>query len=598
MEHKNSDRLREWLTKAGLPDLAKKDTFTFTDSAHEAAKAALHRRIPDDHLDDRAAFRLLTRDIPKTTAAQIAMAAPAASDVWERIATDVAATRVTVTAFTEKEERRHRRTSMAFWLAFGMVVAFLLFFAITGHAQTTRATPAVTVTSCGTDPGVAVAGNWSYLTRDLNGNVCAGVSVSATIATTGLAISVNAGSSSAVGTPVYGEYTASAPSYTISTGQYPLSLDGNGNLRVAGSFTAPALQNVNLTQVDGAAVPQAGSGLVAVSGAVSSGTAILGGPVIVGGTSGGTAEAIKVEGDGTVVVDGSGHTQPVSGTVTANAGTGTFTISGTVTVGNTVNVNFLTSSIGVTVNNASIPVTESGTWTVQPGNTPNTTPWLATINQGGNSATVSAAGALKVDASGATVNVNFLTATLAENITQFGGNNVNTGVGGSGTGTPRFTIADDSFPVGTPIFSAVCSSSICAGLGAQVASNSLGMVVNYQTTTSGGITVAMTATTSTLVVGSGVGQYIYLTSCTASNASTTVSTDIIVQDGSGGTTKLTIPAPAAAVATTGGGGAVWTSGPYPLRVTDTAGDAVYAANVTTGSSTKISCNGFASTVKY
>jgi len=29
----------------------------------------------------------------------------------------------------------------------------------------------------------------------------------------------------------------------------------------------------------------------------------------------------------------------------------------------------------VTVGNASIPVTESGTWTVQPGNTPNTTAW-------------------------------------------------------------------------------------------------------------------------------------------------------------------------------------------------------------------------------
>lgn len=49
-------------------------------------------------------------------------------------------------------------------------------------------------------------------------------------------------------------------------------------------------------------------------------------------------------------VDGSGVTQPVSGTVTANAGTGTFTVSGA--------------------------VTQSGTWTIQPGNTANTTPWL------------------------------------------------------------------------------------------------------------------------------------------------------------------------------------------------------------------------------
>ena len=33
---------------------------------------------------------------------------------------------------------------------------------------------------------------------------------------------------------------------------------------------------------------------------------------------------------------------------------------------------------------------QSGTWTVQPGNTANTTPWLMTVNQGGNSAIVKA----------------------------------------------------------------------------------------------------------------------------------------------------------------------------------------------------------------
>lgn len=44
---------------------------------------------------------------------------------------------------------------------------------------------------------------------------------------------------------------------------------------------------------------------------------------------------------------------------------------------------------------------QSGTWTVQPGNTPNSTPWLSTINQGGNSATVTAAGALVVSPTGA-----------------------------------------------------------------------------------------------------------------------------------------------------------------------------------------------------
>lgn len=50
----------------------------------------------------------------------------------------------------------------------------------------------------------------------------------------------------------------------------------------------------------------------------------------------------------------------------------------------------------------SITVDQSGTWTVQPGNTANTTPWLTTINQGGNSAVVSGTGALKVDNSAVT----------------------------------------------------------------------------------------------------------------------------------------------------------------------------------------------------
>lgn len=56
----------------------------------------------------------------------------------------------------------------------------------------------------------------------------------------------------------------------------------------------------------------------------------------------------------------------------------------------------------INVTNASIPVTESGTWTVQPGNTPNTSPWLESISAGGNTATVTASSALKVDGSAVT----------------------------------------------------------------------------------------------------------------------------------------------------------------------------------------------------
>jgi hypothetical protein len=46
---------------------------------------------------------------------------------------------------------------------------------------------------------------------------------------------------------------------------------------------------------------------------------------------------------------------------------------------------------------SNVSATQSGTWTVQPGNTPNTTPWLATLSQSGNTAQVTAGGALKID---------------------------------------------------------------------------------------------------------------------------------------------------------------------------------------------------------
>jgi len=58
--------------------------------------------------------------------------------------------------------------------------------------------------------------------------------------------------------------------------------------------------------------------------------------------------------------------------------------------------------VAIASNQSAVPALQSGTWTVQPGNTANTTPWLATISQGSNSAVVSATGALKIDGSAAT----------------------------------------------------------------------------------------------------------------------------------------------------------------------------------------------------
>lgn len=102
----------------------------------------------------------------------------------------------------------------------------------------------------------------------------------------------------------------------------------------------------------------------------------------------------------------------------------------------------------------------------------------------------------------------------------------------------------------------------------------------------GSITTSMTGTTSTAVSGMGAqgsGVRVYVTACTISNAHATVSTDVVLQDGSGGTTLWTIPA----TAVYGGGHIVL---PNPIRTTANTG--LFAANITTGASTKVSCTGY------
>ncbi len=108
---------------------------------------------------------------------------------------------------------------------------------------------------------------------------------------------------------------------------------------------------------------------------------------------------------------------------------------------------------------------------------------------------------------------------------------------------------------------------------------------NPENFVSGAITSAMTGTTSTsLIAAPASGLRNYITQITVSCAHATQGTDIVIQDGSGGTTLYTIPAAALY------GGAAITF-PTPLRQPTTA-TAIYCANVTTGSSTKVSASGY------
>lgn len=108
---------------------------------------------------------------------------------------------------------------------------------------------------------------------------------------------------------------------------------------------------------------------------------------------------------------------------------------------------------------------------------------------------------------------------------------------------------------------------------------------NPENIVSGAITTPMTGTTSTsLIAAPAAGLRNYITTIIVSNAHATVGTDVIIQDGSGGTTLLTIPAAAVY------GGAVINL-PVPLRQ-PTANTALFCANVTTGASTKVSAVGY------
>lgn len=163
------------------------------------------------------------------------------------------------------------------------------------------------------------------------------------------------------------------------------------------------------------------------------------------------------------------------------------------------------------------------------------------------------------------------------------------------TNTPLGTVAHDSADSGapiktggravsaeiTPVTTGDRTDSIHDLAGKQV----IMPYANNENFVSGAITTAMTGTTSTSLVASpGASLRNYITTIIVSNSHATVGTDVIIQDGSGGTTLMTIPAAAVY------GGAVINL-PVPLRQ-PTTNTAIYCANVTTGASTKVSAVGY------
>jgi hypothetical protein len=298
-------------------------------------------------------------------------------------------------------------------------------------------------------------------------------------------------------------------------------------------------------------------------------------------------------------------------------------------------VQAIATSIAGTLTVATHAVTQSGTWTVQPGNTANTTAWKvdgsavtqpvsvasvpshavtnagtfavqATMADGANTTLGSKADA-KSSASDTTsitimqvlkqisFSIQAAAASLAGTLTVASHAVTNAGtfaVQAASAGDVAHDGADSGNPVkvGGKATNVEPTAVSATGDRTNFITDMVGKQItlpyaNPENFVSGAITSAMTGTTSTsLVAAPASGLRNYITTIIVSNAHATVGTDIIIQDGSGGTTLLTIPAAAVY------GGAVITL-PVPLRQPTTA-TAIFCANVTSGASTKVSAVGY------
>jgi hypothetical protein len=184
--------------------------------------------------------------------------------------------------------------------------------------------------------------------------------------------------------------------------------------------------------------------------------------------------------------------------------------------------------------------------------------------------------------------------TNGVSLAQIGGTTiVNGGVAGSqsigGTVATNVAITANPLNLGAQAVSSE-NTAVTATRMAQLVTDIVGKLIvlpyaNPENFVSGVISTAMTGTTSTsLIAAPASGLRNYITQITVSNSHASVGTDILIQDGSGGTTLYVIPAAAAY------GGATLTF-PTPLRQPTTA-TAIYCANVTTGSSIKVSASGY------
>lgn len=244
----------------------------------------------------------------------------------------------------------------------------------------------------------------------------------------GVLLSQGSTTSGQKGPLVQGAVTTSAPLYTTAQTS-PISLTTAGAVRVDGSATTQPVSGTfwQTTQ------PISASSLPLPTGAATSAKQ----PAL--GTAGSaSSDVLTVQGIASMTalkVDGSGVTQPVSGTITANAGTNLNTSALALeTGGNLATLAGTVSSAKVQTNTAQI----NGVAPTMGNGVSGTGVQRVTIASDSTGQVALAAGGSTIGA------VTQASGPWTSNVTQFGGSNVATGTGAGGSGVPRVTVSNDS----------------------------------------------------------------------------------------------------------------------------------------------------------
>lgn len=283
MRFANNARLKEWLKD--FPEIAAQTIFEVDADDFVNARDELRRQgIPDGELIDHAVYVCLTygKEAPKKPAIPVINNGPGIDYTPHLIAV--------------------RRLLWAILT----IIALILALSATGHAQGVQnPTTAKVVTACGTPPSnFPAVGQSAQLSVDTNDNLCAGVTVSASLSTNGLAPGVSAGVSTSgiTGTPVFMSISTSSPSYVGNT-YAPLSGDLTGSARVTcvtGCATPSDTVGVTVTlngTTSSAAVAMSGQRGAEVQFGTCTGTSTIDGEV---SYDGGTTWV------GTVLIDAGG----------------------------------------------------------------------------------------------------------------------------------------------------------------------------------------------------------------------------------------------------------------------------------------------------